>query len=1262
MGIFNTVRKGLAVWAMAFAIISLVPILNIDAPILGAERAMAGTISWADWITSPSGGEKLKGGSTFVVRWDNVAHPVTSTITLNLLIGTTSQLIKSGLANNGSYTWTVPSTAAVDSKNCRIMITTNNGTTYIDTSEVFTIDSVGPTIPTFLINNANTIGGILYANSTTESLTIGAVDNATSVVGMRFKYYYYDNTPPAKWVPSTEIWTPWEPYSASKLLTLSYTMNGNYNLYVQCSDEVGNTSLSAQGTNKSVNFYIDTVMPMGAIIIGNGNPAFTNSTSQTLYLTYSDPATNNKYASGVLQQKIKNDGDLNWTVLPSLVTTKSSWPIPSVDGLKTVYYQVIDKAGNSSTFMDMIVLDTTPPSVGFTMAPFYNGNNFNVPSSSITGTASDGTGSGVNTVYLKIRNKNTNPAQYWNGSAWSTTATVLTATGTTNWSYIGSGNGLPAGNLVDNASYEVQAYAKDALGNVSAAPTAFWTFTFDVKPPVANITSPASGSVQTGTITFTGTASDDSNAPYTYSMSYAPVSNPTNKTIFKTAAITQSPTPLGTLDPASMAEGAYRIELSVSSPAGNTSTAAVDVVIDKTPPVTTCNLTGTAGDNGYYTSNVSVSLAAADAASGIYRTYYQLNGGSWNVGTSLSIPNEGTNTLKYYSVDNAGFVEATKEVTIKIDKTAPVAPSINFPGNNYITKEASITFSGTCPADTDRIYLNGELITSYVKGQTNWQTTITLSAGIHDYTVTVKDAAGLPSEAKVSVNLDKTEPAAPTINPVASPFKELVQSISGTTDASAKQVLIKTLFNNMLITTDTVTVLNSTWSYTAQLSQGEGNYTIRAQAIDAAGNYSAFSQATIIADRTAPSQPYVQGIPSEIKADHVIISGNYYDDTANIVITKFYLGTQKGSYDKASGVTLTGGAWSFNLPLDSGDGLYRIEVKALDLAGNASAIASVQTTRDILNPEGDLHINSGDAYTNNPNVVLNIGVTADPGTPVVEMRFGNSLAELNGASFVAVAPTFDWMLPMTGGDGEKIVYMQLKDHVGNVSSPIPASITLDQTPPVISDIKLNDNSLIADNLNPAVDYRVTKPTPKIEISASDNYSNFVSDPSRVVVDFVQGGTIIRTLAGALQFTVAGSDPLKAGDYTLRVTVTDRAGNTSVQEIGGIKVSGGDPQITSIVIVSPNPFNPLAGGVAKIWFTVSADPTATVAVYLHDITGRQIWKRTYTASQLLVDKKVEWNGYNDYNEIAGNGVYLVRVVDETNKKLIGKTKLIIIKSK
>jgi len=96
---------------------------------------------------------------------------------------------------------------------------------------------------------------------------------------------------------------------------------------------------------------------------------------------------------------------------------------------------------------------------------------------------------------------------------------------------------------------------------------------------------------------------------------------------------------------------------------------------DTTPPITTISTNPPEPDgcNGWYVSNVTITLNATDDLSGVNATYYRINGSDWNKYIfPFIISEDGENILiEFYSVDNAGNVETVKSIKLDIDKTPP---------------------------------------------------------------------------------------------------------------------------------------------------------------------------------------------------------------------------------------------------------------------------------------------------------------------------------------------------------------------------------------------------------------------------------------------------------------------------------------------------------------------------------------------------------------------------------------------------------------
>ncbi|HCT77071.1 MAG TPA: PKD domain-containing protein, partial [Micromonosporaceae bacterium] len=95
--------------------------------------------------------------------------------------------------------------------------------------------------------------------------------------------------------------------------------------------------------------------------------------------------------------------------------------------------------------------------------------------------------------------------------------------------------------------------------------------------------------------------------------------------------------------------------------------------VDTTAPVTAAAISGPI-TNGWYTGAATVTLTAADetGGSGVAGTEYQL-GAAWIPYTEpIVVTGDGIHAVRFRSTDNAGNVETTKSVEVKIDTTAPI--------------------------------------------------------------------------------------------------------------------------------------------------------------------------------------------------------------------------------------------------------------------------------------------------------------------------------------------------------------------------------------------------------------------------------------------------------------------------------------------------------------------------------------------------------------------------------------------------------------
>jgi hypothetical protein len=129
--------------------------------------------------------------------------------------------------------------------------------------------------------------------------------------------------------------------------------------------------------------------------------------------------------------------------------------------------------------------------------------------------------------------------------------------------------------------------------------------------------------------------------------------------------------------PASIAlnPGPNQINVEVTAQDGTVKTYTVTatlIITDTNPPVTTA-VYSPSTSTGWNISDIQLTLSATDDISGVKMTEYRLNGGGWNVYAGpILLTQNGIYTYEFRSTDNAGNVEDTQSIVLKIDKTASV--------------------------------------------------------------------------------------------------------------------------------------------------------------------------------------------------------------------------------------------------------------------------------------------------------------------------------------------------------------------------------------------------------------------------------------------------------------------------------------------------------------------------------------------------------------------------------------------------------------
>ncbi|MAF80369.1 hypothetical protein CL629_04825 [bacterium] len=220
-------------------------------------------------------------------------------------------------------------------------------------------------------------------------------------------------------------------------------------------------------------------------------------------------------------------------------------------------------------------------------------------------------------------------------------------------------------------------------------------------------------------------------------------------------------------------------------------TTSLESVVDVTAPLTTDNATST-----WTNEDVTITLTPIDNfvehvdGSGIANTFYTSDGNdpteSSSEGTSISLTNTGTYTIKYFSIDNVGNTEDVKtaENQVRIDKIAPTisTTSITLPeGQNAvkegdtieISAEVTDTPSGVETVTIDLTPLEGDAEYSLnLTGSSTYSNTFTIATstnienGTKTLVITATDiATNSTQDTSVSTLFDNEDPtASPTLD------------------------------------------------------------------------------------------------------------------------------------------------------------------------------------------------------------------------------------------------------------------------------------------------------------------------------------------------------------------------------------------------------------------------------------------------------------------------------------------------------------------
>jgi hypothetical protein len=368
-----------------------------------------------------------------------------------------------------------------------------------------------------------------------------------------------------------------------------------------------------------------------------------------------------------------------------------------------------------------------------------------------------------------------------------------------------------------------------------------------------------------------------------------------------------------------------------------------------------------------------------------------------------------------------------------------------------------------------------------------------------------------------------------------------------------------------------------------------------------------------------------------------------------------------GAKDNISGVSEMqlsndGTVWSGWVPygqtkewaLSSGDGPKTVYLQVKDKAGNIAGGASASILLDTAKPTGlQLNINGGAKYSNTTNAFL--ALTAyDVTSGVASMAFSQDGS--NYDDWVPFAATT--YLPLKGGDGNRQVYLRVKDAAGNEAGPVNASTILDTQAPSKVSVVINDNAAITKETQIWLKIAATDNTSGLSVMSISNdqvtwssWEPYVSPKMWNLNPTIGVQTVyvkIKDAAGNQAAVV--SDSIAYGENAMTLTVLKPVKSAKVS--GTIKISGtavSDTPVTSVKIrIDGGVWKDAQGGKdwSYSWNTKDyPDGVHTVEVQAQNSLG-------YTTSEPLevkVSNKVNTTTLNSAGEVGALVLLIVAIL-------------------
>ncbi len=647
--------------------------------------------------------------------------------------------------------------------------------------------------------------------------------------------------------------------------------------------------------------------------------------------------------------------------------------------------------------------------------------------------------------------------------------------------------------------------------------------------------------------------------------------------------------------------------VTVTDDVGNSTTATITFVADSTGP--TAAVTAPVAGASVRGSAVPVTATAADAA-GVSTVQIETSpagADTWSgLGGTLTAPPyattwdttafaDGRYDVRVVATDDLGNVAVSDAITgVLVDNTAPTVAltmaseptgaftdgaRIWFRSNAVGTYAlvASVTDGGSGPeqASFPAVSATGwshpaQVVTTpsggpFVSSAFSWTSGASTPA---TYTVTVADAAGNTATSAVTFTADPTAPTGAVTAPAAAANVRGSAVSVTSTSADASSGVASAQFQisvagaatwTDLGAADGITPYATSWDTTAFT---DGRYDLRVITTDNVGN--AFTSPTITnvrVDNTPPTGAVTAPATDGFLRGAISMTTDSADAGSGVTSVQFQRSpagadtwTNQGSADTTAPYAVT---WTTTT--GTPDGLYDLRAITTDRAGNTFSSVVTNLRVDNTAPAGAVTAPAASANVRGDAVTVTSS-SADAGSGVATVQFQSSPRAAAtwtplGAALTSAPYSMAWDTT-TFADGLYDLRVVTTDATGNVrTSSSVNSIRVDNTAPtgaVTAPTAANVRATVA-----------------VTSSSADGGSGVASALFQRSPSGADSWTSVATADTSSPYSASwATTGVTDGVYDVRVTTTDRAGNTFTSPIVTVRVDNTAPAVSTAVAPAP----------------------------------------------------------------------------------------------